>query len=151
MQFLMLMLRSFLANFSLKEGRSTIGLLPFFIVLTSCVEDLSEYGRVVKNSPSSKSSFIFSVKEEYLNSHKDSKIDKRYPKMTEAESELLTSLLKQQKYCLNKEGNVSFSITSRQEKIYDMTFAHLIDESYNARPLTPVMYYGVCMTKDHLQ
>jgi hypothetical protein len=37
-----------------------------------------------------------------------------------------------------------FTITSRQEKIYDMTFAHLIEESYNARPVAPRMYFGQC-------
>ncbi len=67
--------------------------------------------------------------------------------MTEAESDLLRSLLKQQRYCINKDGEISFIITSKQEKIYDMTFAHLIEQSYNARPLTPVMYYGVCVAK----
>ncbi|MBU6338977.1 MAG: hypothetical protein KGQ36_03285 [Rickettsiales bacterium] len=141
------MLRNFTNTFFLKKGRMVFGLLPFFIVITSCV-DPSQYGRVVKSSPSSKNSFIFSVKEEYLNSHKDSKIDEKYKKMTEAEVRLLESLLKQQNYCINEEGEVAFSITSRQEKIYDMTFAHLIEQSYNARPLTPVMYYGVCVSQE---
>jgi hypothetical protein len=143
----MLVLLSSVTKIFLKKGSLIFWLLPFFIVISSCSEDLSQYGRVVKNSPSSKNSFIFSVKEEYLNSHKNSKIDRKNPKMTEAESDLLRSLLKQQRYCINKDGEISFIITSKQEKIYDMTFAHLIEQSYNARPLTPVMYYGVCVAK----
>jgi hypothetical protein len=56
----------------------------------------------------------------------------------------LTNLLKEQKYCLNDSGYPSFIITSRQEKIYDMTFAHLIEQNYNARPIAPRMYFGQC-------
>ena len=64
--------------------------------------------------------------------------------MTQAEAKLLTSLLKEQKYCLSDSGSPSFIITSRQEKIYDMTFAHLIEQNYNARPIAPRMYFGQC-------
>jgi hypothetical protein len=67
--------------------------------------------------------------------------------MTEAESELLVKLLKQSKYCFNSDEKIFFKITSKQEKIYDMTFAHLIEQNYNARPVTPLMYYGECTSK----
>jgi P-type E1-E2 ATPase len=89
-------------------------------------------------------SFIFSVNDEFSQVSKKSPIDKKNPKITEAESELLTALLEQKKYCLDKSGEAHFIITSRQEKIFDMTFAHLIEQNYKARPIAPRMYFGQC-------
>jgi hypothetical protein len=130
----------------INKGSLIARLLPFFIVLTSCSSiDINQYGRVVKSSSANQNSFIFSVSEEYLEDNKNSKIDKNNPKMTKAESGLLKKILKKQDYCINEKGDLSFRITSRQEKIYDMTFAHLIEESYNARPVAPRMYYGECV------
>lgn len=128
-----------------KKGRIILGCLPFFIFTASCSGDLSQYGRVTQNGAGNKSSFVFSVSEEYLKKNQDSPKDELNPKMTKAESALLLKLLKQQKYCLNDEGKTLFAITSKQEKIYDMTFAHLIEQNYNARPLSPRTYYGQCM------
>ena len=93
---------------------------------------------------SRKSSFTFSVNDQFTELSKSSKTDKDNPKINEAEAQLLSALLKRQNYCIDKKGNPSFIITSRQKKIYDMTFAHLIEESYRARPLTPRMYFGHC-------
>ena len=128
-----------------KKGRIILGCLPFFIFIVSCSGDLSQYGRVTQSGANNKSSFIFSVSEEYLKKYPDSPKDEFNPKMTKAESSLLLKLLKQQEYCLNDEGKTLFSITSKQEKIYDMTFAHLIEQNYKARPLSPRTYYGQCM------
>lgn len=113
----------------------------------SCAVDPSKYGRVTFHGSSNKNAFIFFVSEEYLRANQASKQDKAYPKMTEAESELLVRLLKQSKNCINNDKKIFFKITSKQEKIYDMTFAHLIEQNYNARPVAPLMYYGECSSK----
>ncbi len=131
-----------------KKGRSIVRFLPFFLALFSCSTNISQYGRVVKSGLTNTNSFIFSVTEEYLEDHKKSVIDKNNPKMTKAESWLLLKLLQDKKYCLNEKGETSFRIKSKQEKIYDMTFAHLIEENYNARPVTPRMYYGECFNRE---
>ena len=128
-----------------KKGRA-LWLLPFFMFEISCVDsNLSQYGKVTPQSTSNRNSFVFSVSEDYLADNGDSKKDKKYPKMTEAEAKLLIKILKQQKYCYNKDSKLAFKITSRQEKIYDMTFSHLIEQNYRARPITPRMYYGECV------
>lgn len=132
----------------LKKGSLILGLLPFFMA-TSCMPDPTQYGRVVQRNAVNKDLFIFSVKQEYVTKHQDSPQDKTNPKITKAESELLYQLLKLQHYCINEKGDIVFTITSKQEKIYDMTFAALIEESYNARPLTPLMYYGQCLNKSN--
>ena len=126
-----------------KKGGSFL-LLPFFLLIVSCASDLSHYGRVTLHNGSKKDSFVFSVNEEFIKSNPNSPKDKRNPKLTEAESELLANLLKQKSYCPNKYGSPLFDITSRQEKIYDMTFAHLIEQNYNAKPVAPRMYFGRC-------
>lgn len=129
-----------------KKGGLIARWLPFFI-LTACA-DFSHCGKVVQNNSMNKDSFIFSVSEEYLEENKKSKIDKNHPKMTKSESRLLKYILKEQGYCINEDNKIAFRINSRQEKIYDMTFAYLIAESYNARPVTPRMYYGECVNKN---
>lgn len=128
-----------------KKGGLIVRYLPFFMLIISCSGDLTRYGRVVPQNTAHKNSFVFSVSEEYLDQHADNKRDKQYPKMTKAEVVLLMKILKQQQYCLNKDAKISFIITSRQEKIYDATFSHLIEESYKAKPVTPRMYYGECV------
>lgn len=130
---------------SYKKGRKIFGFLPFFVFLASCIGDISKYGKVTQSGVLNKSSFVFVVSEEYLDKYKTSKIDRDNPKMTKAESSLLLKLLKKQKYCVNSKGKTRFTVTSRQEKIYDMTFAHLIEQNYHARPLSPRTYYGRCV------
>ncbi len=112
--------------------------------VSACITNPSLYGKVRQYSASDKKSFVFSIDEEFLLKHQDSSKDDNYPLMTEAEVRLLRALLMQNDYCLNSEGKPSFVINSRQEKIYDVTFAHLIEQSYNARPAAPRMYFGVC-------
>lgn len=128
------------------KGRSLL-LLPFFVSLLSCASDFTKYGKVTLHNTSNKESFIFSVSDEFVSKSLDSKVDKNNSNITLAESKLLQTLLKQKKYCLNQFGVVSFKITSKQEKIYDMTFAHLIEQNYKARSATPRMYYGECLKK----
>jgi hypothetical protein len=112
----------------------------------SCAgSNLAQYGKVTPQNTANRDSFVFSVSEEYIANHRDSRADKIYPKMTEAEAKLLVRILKQQKYCYNKDSELAFKITSKQEKIYDMTFSHLIEQNYRARPVAPRMYYGECI------
>jgi hypothetical protein len=126
-----------------KKGGKLI-FLPFFLFAISCAGNSSKYGRVTLHNTADKNSFVFSASEEFTKVNVASPKDKKFPKMTQAEAKLLTNLLKEQKYCLNDSGYPSFIITSRQEKIYDMTFAHLIEQNYNARPISPRMYFGQC-------
>ncbi len=131
-------------NFWLRKGRRFF-LLPFFLLL-ACSGDLSRYGHVTLHSTANRDSFIFSVSDEFLKENASSPLDKKNPKMTEAESRLLRHLLKIKNYCPLAYGSPLFQITSRQEKIFDMTFTHLIEENYNTRPAVPLMYFGVCDT-----
>lgn len=126
-----------------KKGGKLI-FLPFFLFAISCAGNSSKYGRVTLHNTADKNSFVFSASEEFTKVNVASPKDKKFPKMTQAEAKLLTNLLKEQKYCLDDSGYPSFIITSRQEKIYDMTFAHLIEQNYNARPIAPRMYFGQC-------
>jgi len=130
-------------SFDYKKGGKLI-FLPFFLFAISCASNSSKYGRVTLHNTADKNSFVFSASEEFTKVNAASPKDKKFPKMTQAEAKLLTSLLKEQKYCLSDSGSPSFIITSRQEKIYDMTFAHLIEQNYNARPIAPRMYFGQC-------
>lgn len=118
--------------------------LFLLFLVASCVTNKSRYGRVELYSANDRSSFVFTVSDEFISSNKNSPQDKTNPKITEAESELLFNLLKEKNFCLNKDDVPAFEITSRQEKIYDATFAHLIEENYRSRPLTPRMYAGKC-------
>lgn len=143
----MQILKSKKTNFSYKKGRSFL-LLPFFLCAISCKNiDPAQYGRVTLHNTGDNNSFIFSVNDEFSQISKKSPIDKKNPRITEAESKLLMALLEQKKYCLDKNGDPHFLITSRQEKIFDMTFAHLIEQNYRARPIAPRMYFGQCQPR----
>jgi len=128
-----------------KKGRS-LTLLPFFIFIVSCASDPSRYGRVSPHNTGDQNSFTFTVSDEFLEDNYKSPPDKENPKLNKAEAKLLYSLLKEKKYCL-VEGTPQFNITSRQEKIYDMTFAHLIEQNYRSRPIVPRTYFGNCKAK----
>ena len=131
-----------------KKGRS-LGFLPFFIFLVSCalVANPSRYGRVSLHNTGDMQSFTFTVSEDFMRLNKNSPMDKKNPKLSEAESELLYKLLDAKKYCLDKDGEPAFVITSRQEKVFDMTFAHLIEQNYKSRPIVPRTYFGRCRMK----
>jgi hypothetical protein len=127
-----------------KKGRMVLSLLPFLLLIISCSSDLARYGRVTLHSTSNKNSFVFSVNDEFLRTNLNSPKNEKVYNMSDAELNLLNNLLKQKKYCLSTFGTPNFIITSRQEKIYDMTFAHLIEKNYNAKSVTPRMYFGQC-------
>ena len=129
-----------------KKGRSIL-LLPFFVLVMGCDADLSRYGRVTLHNTLNKDSFIFSVEDEFLQKKASSKQDKKHPKMTKAEVKLLKVLLHQKSYCLNDFGLPEFMITSRQQKVYDITYAHLIEKNYNIQSVAPRMYFGQCVRK----
>ncbi len=119
--------------------------LLFFVLAVSCVtQDISGHGRVNFYGANNKN-FTFVVDEDFINDHLDSPRNKEHPKLNEAESALLYSIMQKRNYCINNKGKILFKITSKQEKIYDMTFAHLIEQNYNARPVTPVTYFGECV------
>jgi hypothetical protein len=65
--------------------------------------------------------------------------------MSVDELKLLMQFLKRDRYCINQSGDLSFKINSKQEKIYDITFSSLIEKSYNAKPISPVTYFGECL------
>ena len=135
---------NFLLKFFLKKG-GRVFLPPFFVFLVCCSGDLSRYGKVSLHNTADKKSFVFSVNEGFLKNNQDSPVDKVHNKMSKAEAGLLTKLLKEKKYCFNSDNKFRFEVSSKQEKIYDMTFAHLIEENYNARPISPRMYFGRCV------
>ncbi len=109
--------------------------------------DVAKYGKVTLHNVGDRNSFIFSVNDEFLDKYDDSRPDKVHPKLSKVEAVLLTKLLEDKMFCINEKGKVSFKINARQEKIFDMTFAHLIEQNYRAKPLTPRMYFGECVAE----
>ena len=118
--------------------------LTLALVAVACIANPSLYGKVRQYSTSDKKSFVFSIDEEFIRKHQTSRKDEIFTIMTEAEVKLLYALLMQDKYCFDADNKPSFKINSRQEKIFDVTFAHLIEQSYNAKPVAPRMYFGEC-------
>lgn len=126
----------------LKTFLVTLSLTASLFIVDSCTSDPSLHGKITPYN-GSKNSFSFSVDEQYLEKNQNSKKSQEHPQMTEAEDKLLTKLLKKQNYCKSNKGT-DFVITSRQEKIYDVTFSHLIAQNYKAKPVAPRTYYGEC-------
>lgn len=129
----------------IKKGKRFFILLPFFILLCSCDEKFKKYGHLSFYQYGDNRAFVFSVSDEFLIKNKNSTLSKDKSKITEAELGLLKDLLKVGKNCLNENGEPHFLIRSRQEKIFDITFAHLIEKNYKAKALTPLMYFGLCL------
>ncbi len=107
----------------------------------------SNYGKVTLHNTGDLNSFTFTVTDDFLIKNNDSPQDKENTRLSEAEAKLLYNLLKEKKYCLGANGKPSFIVTSRQEKVFDMTFAHLIEENYKSRPIVPRTYFGHCKAK----
>jgi hypothetical protein len=128
--------------------RPTLSIVALVLAITSCVEhDISSHGRLDYYKSGDLGSFVFSVGDDFFKSNSESSKDKNNPIISVAESDLLKVLMKKKGVCLDKYGDPQFKITAKQEKIYDATFAHLIEENYRARPLTPIVYSGRCLSK----
>jgi len=116
-----------------------ISLLALF--LQSCV-DPSKYGAVRTYGDSQ--SFMFLVSEDFIKSNKHSKQYSHNSILNTAEASLLSSLLKKDNICLNESSSPKYIITSKQQKVYDITYASLIEENYNTKSITPLTFYGRC-------
>ncbi len=124
----------------------TIALFLAVVFSPSCSgPDLNHFGKLSFYNSINKNSFSFVISDDFFRENKKSKPSKNHPKMTEAEVKLLSKFLKNNNYCINKNGDISFVIISRQEKVYDVTFSSLIEQNYNAKPITPVTYFGECL------
>ena len=106
-----------------------------------------QYGQVKRYSSGASNShaFLFKIDDGFFKYRSSSKVDKKHSLMRKVEVELLNKLLISKNLCLDKGSNPSYVITSKQEKIYDITFANLIEQSYNAKPAAPLTYYGRCV------
>ncbi len=116
-----------------------------FVMIFSCQKISENEGKISLHATGEKDSFVFMVSEKFLEENNDSPTIKSFQNITKAELKLLERLLKTKNYCLKKGRKPKFMIDSRQEKIYDATYSHLINLNYNIRPLTPVSYYGHCI------
>ena len=119
-----------------------------FLILLSCAKNYDQYGKLSFHSATNKNIFVFSVDDKFYQEFANSQPHDEHPRLNNNEFKLLKSLLKTKNYCLNSNSNPEFEIISRQEKIYDATFSKLIADNYNARPLTPVSYYGRCLNNN---
>jgi len=116
-------------------------------IISACTSRDSNFGKVSLHSTGERDSFIFAISEEFLEKNsKDlgNEVKNQPVKISKVEYNLLRKLLNEKKFCINQDKKLSFELTSRQEKIYDMTFSHLIATSYKARPLSPRSYFGEC-------
>ncbi len=120
----------------------------FFLVLltlfSSCARDMTKYGKVQIYKSGSSSAFSFKIEEDFVRYSQSSNRDEKHTLMNEDEVDLLNKLLVNENLCLDEYNHPNFIITSKQEKIYDVTFANLIEQSYNAKPISPLTYYGRC-------
>ncbi len=116
------------------------------MLATSCaIVDADKYGKVSLYKSTSKSpTFLFKVEESYVAKTIDSAKDEEHPLLSEAQVKLLNQILINQKLCLDEYNYPKFTITSKQQRIYDVTFANLIEQSYNAKPVTPLTFFGKC-------
>ena len=116
------------------------------MLLFSCSNsDYFKYGKVTFHATSSNDFFVFTVDDNFYKKYKNSPNNKIHPRLSDEEYKMLKAILKNKKYCIENSINPQFEIISRQEKIFDATFSKLIAENYNAKPLTPVSYYGKCL------
>jgi hypothetical protein len=124
-------------------------IIILMIALSSCANSV-KYGKISLHSTGERDSFIFTISEEFLEKNYKklgNEVKNQNVKISKIEFNLLQKLLKEKKFCINEDNDLAFEITSRQEKIYDMTFSHLIATSYKARPLSPRSYFGECVKK----
>lgn len=120
--------------------------IAILLLTFSCAKiDAEKYGKVTLYKTSSKfPTFLFKIKEGYIAKNINSKKDGEHPLLNKAQVKLLNQVLINEGLCLDQYNYPKFKITSKQQKIYDVTFANLIEQSYNARPVTPLTFYGRC-------
>ena len=115
-------------------------------IIASCFSQHDEdSAKLILFNSNNKKTFSFVVSEQFAKNHLKSSQSSVFPKMNVAELQLLTQFLKQNKYCIDKNGKLSFAVNSKQDKVYDITFANVIEQSYNAKPVSPVTYFGECL------
>jgi len=120
-------------------------IFPALIIIYSCYNpDYKTLGKLTFHATNKDEFFIYNVDEKFYQKYKNSANNKEHPRLSDEETKMLKYLLKKNKYCIKNSFNPKFEILSRQEKIYDATFAKLIAQNYNAKPLSPVSYYGKC-------
>jgi hypothetical protein len=124
--------------------------LVIILILTiqSCTKyyDTDKYGKVsMYKSSSNSTAFLFKVEEGFAAKSFNSKRDKEHPLMNKAQVDLLNQILVDKKLCLGQYNYPKFRITSKQERIYDVTFANLIEQNYNTKPIVPLTYFGKCV------
>lgn len=120
--------------------------IAILLLFSSCAKiDAEKYGKVTLYKSSSKNpTFLFKVEESYVAKNIDSKRDEDHPLLNKAQVKLLNQVLINEGLCLDQYNYPKFKITSKQQKIYDVTFANLIEQSYNAKPVMPLTFYGRC-------
>lgn len=128
------------------KQKASFFLLSMLIITTSCKNpDYLKYGRITFHVASQSDYFVYTVDDIFYKKYKNSPNNKKHPRLSDEEYKMLITLLREGKYCLKKSLNPDFEIISRQEKIYDVTFAKVIAESLNSKSLYPVSYYGRCL------
>lgn len=117
-----------------------------FLSLHSCTnQDYFKHGKLTFHATSTKEYFIFNVDDSFYKKYKNSANNSQHPRLSDEEYKMLIALLKKHEYCNKNSFQPKFEIISRQEKIYDATFASLIAKTINSKSLTPVSYYGSCL------
>ncbi|NCA27780.1 MAG: hypothetical protein EBS92_00695 [Proteobacteria bacterium] len=129
----------------MKMGK-TFFFLACAIFTQSCTNpDYFKYGKISFQATAQNDFFTYTVDDSFYKKYKNSANNKNHPRLSDEEFKMLNVLLKEKKYCIKNSFNPSFEILSRQEKIYDATFAKLIAENYNSKSVSPVSYYGRCL------
>lgn len=117
----------------------------FFLLLSSCVSTSVRDARV-QFDESDKTSFVFFIEHRNRAGHLNVERSELHPQLTKEEARVLDKILRKQGSCsLNNDKIPSFQVISRQEEVYDVTYAGLIEQNYNPRPVAPIMYFGRCI------
>jgi len=127
---------------------SSLSRLCFLLFLSSCISQFTYDKNAAKLSffnSANKRAFSFVIDGKFIDSHSKSRPSALYPKMNVAELKLLMNFLRDNNYCINQNGELSFKINSKQEKIFDVTFSSLIEQNYNSKPVAPTTYFGECL------
>ena len=121
---------------------SVILLFPLFSCMSA--RDI-QLGQINLRQDVDRQYFTFTVNEQFLKKYQTSPPSDFYSKITEAELKLLMIHLRHNKYCINKDGDLSFKINSKQHQLLDLTLTGVIGQSYNVAPLAPTTYFGQCI------